>query len=142
MDDHPLSQPQEVGQESLTVAHLDMLIRSGSTFLSIVSPQQSAKSSMRKDHRDYKSLRQLDRIATLFVTKERAQVSPAMVKQLPDSVILYVTDPIPQFDIQEIYSISNSKGNDVEEDIRPPVVGKTYTKDIFEDTWLEHFLDK
>ena len=77
---------------SLTTLELDMLIRSGTSLLSIVHPQQDHRRNLAKKDGDYRTLVRLDRIATLFVTKDKAAVSAVMVKQNVNVTCIYVIE--------------------------------------------------
>lgn len=137
---------------SLTTPELDMLIRSGTSLLSIVHPQQGRRRNLAKKDGDYRTLVRLDRIATLFVTKDKAAVSAVMVKQNVNITCIYVTEPeepyagsddrgsYADFAIEEVYSISNSKGDDSAKALVPPTIGKATSNARFGGNWLGLFL--
>jgi hypothetical protein len=125
---------------AMGIKQLGMLIRSASSFLSIVESQQSARRPVENyasKYRDTDTAR-LERLATLFSMNAKAGGSAVMYKQLASSTCVYVAEPASNFDLREPLK---SQGGDDDTVLVPLVVRKfTVRNRRFGDGWLKDYL--
>lgn len=130
--------------EAPTIEELDLLIRSASTFLSIVQQQIEPPSRCSKDHPQYKVLMAADRMATLLTSREKADVTAVLVVQGRNATKIFTVSEDAVTPIQGLYSMKNSTGTAAEksryiplpQSIRPPPNKK------FGDNWKRVFLKR
>lgn len=132
----------DVSDTSLTIEELDLLIRSASTFLSIVQQQIEPPSRCSKDHPQYKVLMAADRMATLLSCREKSDITAVLLVQGRDSSTIFTISEDAVTPIQGLYSMKNSTGTATEKSssiplpqgIHPPPNKK------FGDNWKTVFL--
>ena len=144
IDDAAKNEPAEQGLEEM-----GMLIRAASSFLAITDSFTEAKAHFGRTDPDYKALINLNRIATLFITKDTAEVAAVMsATHQGGTQVFGVGAPSSNSESQNIttaanietnrsgysdfYVTKNSVGNDMDRTgrIPPPVLlPSTVSKD-------------
>ncbi|KAF8451674.1 hypothetical protein BGX38DRAFT_1182084, partial [Terfezia claveryi] len=109
----PRTPPSETAMsdasDTLTIEEFDLLIRSASTFLSIVQQQIEPPFRRSEHHPHYEVLMASDRVATLLTCREKSDVTAVLVVQGRDSTTIFTTvSENAVIPIQGLYSMKNS----------------------------------
>jgi hypothetical protein len=142
---------------TLSIEQLGMLIRSATTFLSITEQQLSRPSVDSSSDENTRTHRMADRLATLFVCKEKADVAAVMFsRRAEDSVVFSLSqtssyddsskesvgDELPK--IEQVFLVKNSKGrtedSQGDKKIKPPFKARPSAGKAYGENWIPSFL--
>ena len=154
IDDTPVSEP--------TISEKEMMIRGMSTFLAVTGQQLKAPTSSSETDQGYRDIRRMDRLATLFVCQDKADVVAVAVAHTGAGMKVYsVQEPEseesgqsedprqsdePEAGSSRYYTIRNSRGNDKKiagaapQLFLPPQVLYHSPGKRFGEDWLPHYL--
>ena len=133
--------PQE--DKQLDENELAMLIRGGSSLLSILKQNVGPSRHNRLLGNDAATMAQVDRIATLFACRDTVEVAAITYIRAPTGTVIFVLT-VPQEASEDdpfstIYAVRNSSGNYSSQSISHPILGKTPPAPT---TWLKTILKK
>jgi hypothetical protein len=156
VDDCAIEDSDENPLPALSIEELGMLIRSATTFLSITDQRLSrpgARSS--SDFPNTRTLRLADRLATLFVCKNKAEVAAVAFSYHAQGAVVYSVSETHSYDdndddglpsIEQVFCVKNSKGINKKEDddgnqrIQPPYKAQASPGKPYGEKWISNYL--
>lgn len=123
-----------------TIGEYDMLIRSASTLLSIITPQLAESSGLNVDDPMCRLICRMDRVATLMLSRDKADVSAVVHKR--SSVGTTLVGISNEDQIEGIFSVKNSTGKSSGPSGCPPIFKTISAADKVGKDWLLKCLAK
>ena len=136
---------EEYEPESIILSDMDIgnLIRAASTFLSITGPKLGPQTRLSTNDPQFELLRDLNRIATMFVTKAKADVAAVAIVQSSTNYTLIehsVPDPTEAETLIVAKNSAGTQSTTKRGRILPPIPVAPTAQKKFGISWLVPFL--
>lgn len=139
-----------------TISEKEMMIRGMSTFLAVTGQQLNSPTRGSEADQDYRTIRRMDRLATLFVCQDKADVVAVTISQAGGGAKVYSIQESGSEEpggseelearLSHLYTIKNSRGNDkkdagaIHQPFLPPQVLTHSPGKSFGQNWLVPYL--